>query len=231
MVDDAIRARAEDHTLLVAATLVATKASEAEAFIAKIAALDLRVQAYGAAAIHYAGQKQVDDVVLLAEKARKTAEVAPRTVRTVKGLCDAAIARQLVADKNAVSALTDLLFVFDRLSDDVEPPSAVTPEAIGHLKPTEATAIKLPSLEKLPLKKAFAALARKEPLGVRPVASALATVERRIDALVAAGTALADEGRRHQTKTPRPDDETPSEPLAPPTGAPAIATKAEPLAQ
>jgi hypothetical protein len=171
---------------------VARNASEVDALLAKVSALDLRVHAYGVAAIRFAEQLKSEDAVAFAEKARKGAETAPRTVRTVHGLCLAAIARQAVGDKSAVSAVSDLLFVYDRLLDDAVPPLPISSDTIGHLIPLEASPFKVPPLDKIPLEKAFAALAHRDPLGTRAAANALETPERRVDALVAAALALAE---------------------------------------
>jgi hypothetical protein len=201
IVDDRLRAAAEDHVLIATATSVARRASDVESLLAKVSALDLRVQAYGVAAVEFVEQGKLDEVETFAEKARKTAETAPRTVRTVRGLCLAAIALQAVGDKSAVSAVSDLLFVYDRLADDVEPPLPISPDAVGHLIPLEASPFKMPLLDKIPMEKAFAALARRDPLGTRPVANALETSERRVDALVAAAIALVEEGKQRAHTT------------------------------
>jgi hypothetical protein len=200
IVDDRVRAAAEDHVLIATATTMARKTSEVEASLAKVSALDLRVQAYGVVAIRFAEQSKSDDAVAFAEKARRGAETAPRTVRTIQGLCLAAIARQAVGDKGAVPAISDLLFVYDRLSDEAEPPLPISSDAIGHLIPLESSPFKVPQLDQVPLAKALAALAHRDPLGARPVANTVETTERRVDALIAAATALVVEGKR-RTRT------------------------------
>jgi hypothetical protein len=200
IVDDRLRDAAEDHVLIALATSVARNATEVESLLAKVSALDLRVQAYGVAAMEFVEQKKSDEVVTFAEKARKIAETAPRTVRTVRGLCLAAMARQSAGDKGAVSAVSDLLFVYDRLEDDVEPSLPITPEVVGHLIPLEASPFKVPALDKIPMAEAFAALAHRDPLGTRAVANALETPERRVDALVAAALALAEEGKQRTAR-------------------------------
>lgn len=203
--DDRRRECAEAHVLIARAyrDAGAGKWNEAARWAARIARPELRAQLAGSLALLAAKSRRADEVAIFATAAKKASDVAIRSPRTVQGLWRAAVARDVVGDgEGAVAALSDALFVFDRMTADDEPPpnigraqNLITVHEVSPYMPVDRE-----KPESWPVARALSAVVARDPLGARFVAASLKTAERRVEALTRLAGVLALRARKERER-------------------------------